>query len=77
VSVGLKLTGVKTLRTQVLLKFKPVLTKTSAVSGLTKKTESVVLPTSTRTAAQLRVQFRVTSPDGRTLFGTTILHLTG
>jgi len=75
VSVPLKLTGVSTLRSRVLLRYKPVLTRTTAVSGKTKVTQSLVVPVVARKAARLRLEFRATAPDGRSSVRTTILRL--
>ena len=74
VSVQLKFTGVTALRLRVLLRSRPVLTRTAPVSGAAAR-PSFVVPSAARTASQLRLEFRGTSPDGRALVRTTILHL--
>jgi hypothetical protein len=75
VNVVVTLTGVKTLRTRLLLRSKPVLTRTATVSGSTQRSESFVIPTKARAATRLGLEFRGTAPDGRTLSRTTILRL--
>jgi Right handed beta helix region len=74
VSVQLKFTGVTALRMRVLLRYKPVLTRTATVRGAAAR-PSFVVPVAARSASRLRVEFRGTSADGRTLVRTTILHL--
>lgn len=74
-TVRVKLSGVTTLRSRMLLRYKPLLTRTATVSGKTARTESFVIPAAARSASRLRLEFRGTAQDGRKVVRTTILRL--